>query len=94
VMKIQGGLLSFNSFVSISKNRFVSLDFARWTMNSSNLVSVLFILIIDPSIAATPFANVENVSYYQGEEEILFSIPFIFRIKRVKQTDKNESPGR
>jgi hypothetical protein len=29
LMKIQGGLLSFNNFVSISKNRFVSLDFAR-----------------------------------------------------------------
>jgi hypothetical protein len=63
-------------------------------MNSFNLVSVLFILKIDPSIAATIFANVENGSYYQREEEILFSITFIFRIERVKQTDKNESPGR
>jgi tetratricopeptide (TPR) repeat protein len=45
---------------------------------------------IDPSINATPFANSENVSYYQGEKEILFSMHSIFRIGQVKQLDEND----
>ncbi len=70
----QGGLLAFNNFLSTTQNRTVSLDFARRTITSSNLVGVLFVMKIDPSISATPFANVRNVSFYQGEEEILFSM--------------------
>jgi Tfp pilus assembly protein PilF len=88
--KTQGGLLSFNNFLSTSKNRNVSLDFAQRTIASSSLVGVLFVMEIDPSISATPFANVGNVSYYQGEEEILFSMHSVFRIGEVKQIDKND----
>ncbi len=86
----QGGLLAFNNFLSTSQNRDVSLRFVRRTITSSNLVGVLFILRIDPSISPTPFANVKNVSSYQGEEEILFSMHSIFRIGSVKQIDKND----
>jgi hypothetical protein len=90
LMKTQGGLLAFNNFLSTSQNRAVSLEFARRTMQTSNLVGVLFILKIDPSISATPFANVENVGYYPGEKEILFSMHSVFRIGQVKQIDKND----
>jgi Tfp pilus assembly protein PilF len=88
--KTQGGLLSFNNFLSTSKNRNVSLDFTRRTMATSSLVGVLFVMKIDPSISATPFANLRNVSYHQGEEEILFSMHSVFRIGQVKQIDKND----
>jgi tetratricopeptide (TPR) repeat protein len=87
----QGGLLAFNNFLSTSANSDVSLDFARRTMATSKLVGILFILKIDPSISATPFANVGEVSYCQGvEEEILFSMHSVFRIGQVKQIDKND----
>ena len=89
LMKTEGGLLSFNNFLSTSKNRNVSLEFSRRTVITSNLVGVLFIMNIDPSISATPFANVRNVSAYQTEEEILFSMHSIFRIGRTKQIDGN-----
>jgi tetratricopeptide (TPR) repeat protein len=59
-------------------------------MQTSNLVGVLFILKIDPSISATPFANVGNVSWYEDEEEILFSMHSVFRIGQVKQLDEND----
>jgi tetratricopeptide (TPR) repeat protein len=88
--KTQGGLLSFNNFLSTSKNRNVSLDFAQRTMATSSLVGVIFVINIDPSISATPFANVGNVGYYPGEEEILFSMHSVFRIGQVKQIDKND----
>ncbi len=45
---------------------------------------------IDPLITATPFANVGKVSYYQGEEEILFSMHSVYRIGQLKQIDKND----
>jgi tetratricopeptide (TPR) repeat protein len=86
----QGGLLAFNNFLSTSTNSDVSLEFARRTMANSTLVGILFILKIDPSISATPFANVGKVSYYQGEGEILFSMHSVFRIGQVKQIDKND----
>jgi tetratricopeptide (TPR) repeat protein len=86
----QGGLLSFNNFLSTSQNRDVSLEFARRTMITSNLVGVLFILKIDPSIVATPFANIENIGCYSEEKEILFSMHSIFRIRQVKQIDNND----
>jgi tetratricopeptide (TPR) repeat protein len=85
----QCGLLAFNNFLSTSKNRDVSLRFARRTVTASDLVGVLFILKIDPSLYATPFANINNVSYYQREEEILFSMHSVFRIGKVEQIEKN-----
>jgi hypothetical protein len=93
LMKSHGGLLAFNNFLSTSKNHDVSLSFARRTMATSDLVGVLFVMKIDPSISATPFANVRNVSYYQREEEILFSMHSVFHIGQVKQIEKNDRLG-
>jgi tetratricopeptide (TPR) repeat protein len=87
--KTKGGLLSFNNFLSTSKNRNVSLEFARQTMTTSSLVGVLFIMIIDPSMSATHFANVNDISYFKEEEEILFSMHSVFRIESMKQLDKS-----
>ncbi len=90
LMNTQGGLLAFNNFLSTSQNRAVSLEFARRTMATSSLVGVLFVIEIDPSITATPFANVGNVGYYPAEKEILFSMHSVFRIGQVEQIDKND----
>ncbi len=89
LMKTQGGLLAFTNFLSTSQKRDVSLEFIRQTIHNSNLIGVLFVMKIDPSITATPFANVENVGYYPGEKEILFAMHSIFRIGHVKQIDMN-----
>jgi tetratricopeptide (TPR) repeat protein len=90
LMKTQGGLMSFNNFLSTSENLDVSLNFAQQTIHSSNLVGVLFVIKIDPSITGTPFANIENVHYYQVEKKILFSMHSIFRIENIKQIDEND----
>jgi hypothetical protein len=87
----QSGLLAFNNFLSTSLDRDVSLNFARRMVNTSDKVGVLFIMKINPSISATPFANVRNASYFQGEEEILFSMHSVFRIGQVKQIEKNNN---
>ena len=85
----QGGLLSFNNFLSTSQNRDISLDFARRTIATSDLVGVLFILKIDPSINATPFANVGSIGCFSEENEILFSMHSVFRIGRIRQDDSS-----
>jgi tetratricopeptide (TPR) repeat protein len=89
LMKTKGGLLSFNNFLSTSKSRQVSLNFAREAMESSELVGILFVINIDSSVQSTHFANIHNVGYFPEEEEILFSMHSIFRIGQMKQIDGN-----
>jgi tetratricopeptide (TPR) repeat protein len=87
----QGGLLAFNNFLSTSLDPNVSLEFVQRTINTSDKVGVLFVMKINPSIFATPFANVKNASSIPGEEEILFSMHSVFRIAQVKQIEKNNN---
>jgi tetratricopeptide (TPR) repeat protein len=88
LMKSEGGLLSFNCFLSTSKNRKVSIAFAQRSSKISHMMGILFVMTIDASISSTPFANIRDVSAYQLEEEILLSMHSIFRIGRMKQIDK------
>jgi len=86
----QGGLLSFNNFLSTSLDQAVSFFFAESNQYNPDLIGVLFAITIDPSISSSPFANIGNVSCYQEEEEILFSMHSVFRIGQMKQIDKND----
>ena len=81
----QGGLLAFNNFLSTSKNRKTSLDFIRRNPAKGDLVSVLFVMHIDPSIQKAPFANVDKISPIRTEAEILFSMHSVFRTGQIKQ---------
>src|SRR5271163_429438 len=87
----QGGLISFNSFLSTSLDRDVSLAFAESITGNPDLIGVLFEINIVPSISSTSFANVKNVSRFQEEEEILFSMHSVFRIGQVKQIEENNN---
>ncbi|CAF4860332.1 unnamed protein product [Rotaria socialis] len=87
LVKTKCGLLSFNSFLSTSKNHNVSLNFARHSMLNSDLIGVLFIMTIDPSLSSTRFASIKNVSCHQTERETLVSIRSIFRIGHIKQIE-------
>ncbi|CAF1283859.1 unnamed protein product [Adineta steineri] len=78
--KTKGGLLSFNNFLSTSKNCNVSLNFARRAATNPDLVGVLFVISINPTDSTTPFADVTDVSCFHTEDEVLFSMHTIFRI--------------
>ncbi|CAF4016155.1 unnamed protein product [Adineta steineri] len=56
----RGGLLSFNSFLSTSEDRNVSLAFARRSIQASDLIGILFIMKTDPSKSSTPFAKIHD----------------------------------
>ncbi|CAF1019886.1 unnamed protein product [Adineta ricciae] len=84
------GLMSFNNFLSTSENRNVSLIFAPGNRKNSDVISVLFVITIDPKQSTTSFASVRHISQFPEEEEVLFSMHSIFRIRDVKPIDGNE----
>jgi tetratricopeptide (TPR) repeat protein len=84
----KGGLLSFNCFVSTSKTRAISLDFANRAATNPDLVGILFVMAIDPAQSTTPFASVVDVSCYK-EDEVLFSMNTVFRIQDIKPMSVN-----
>jgi tetratricopeptide (TPR) repeat protein len=87
--KIKGGLISFNSFLSTSKNHDVSLLFAESNQSNPNLVGILFVMKIDSSQSSAPFASINSVSYFQTEE-VLFSMHTIFRICEIKSIGESD----
>jgi tetratricopeptide (TPR) repeat protein len=85
----KGGLLSFNNFLSTSKDRTVSLPFAQSALTDPDSVGVLFVMTIDPSKSTTPFASINGVSYFQTEDEVLFSMHTVFRIGKIQSMGGN-----
>jgi hypothetical protein len=79
--KIKGGLISFNNFLSTSKNLDVSSSFARRALPNPDMLGILFVMVIDPSKSTAPFASITDVSYYKDkEDEVLFAMHTVFRI--------------
>ncbi|CAF0890676.1 unnamed protein product [Rotaria sordida] len=81
--KSKGGLISFNYFLSTSTNIDISKQFAR-SSPENKLNPVLFEIYIDPKISSVPFASIDSISVFEGENEILFSMHTIFRIVKVQ----------
>jgi len=77
--KTKGGLISFNNFLYISKNPNVLLD----------LVAILLIMNIDSSKSTTSFASTSDLSYFHGEDQVLFLMRTLFRIRDIKPIGEN-----
>jgi hypothetical protein len=55
------------------------------------MVGVLFVMKIDPKQSTTPFASVAEVGAYRNtEDEILFAMQSVFRIKDIQSMGGNE----
>ncbi|CAF2038566.1 unnamed protein product, partial [Rotaria magnacalcarata] len=74
----KGGLLSFNNFLSTSKEKEVAMNFVQDSpYESTDNVSVIFIMTIDPSkisTSNTPFAMIDDYTVIKGAQEILFTM--------------------
>ncbi|CAF1204588.1 unnamed protein product [Adineta steineri] len=88
--KTKGGLISFNNFLSTSKDREVSYAFAESNHANPDLIGVLFVMQVDPSQSTSPFASIAEISQFQGEEEVLFSMHSVFRIQDIKNMGGND----
>ena len=88
IMKSNGGFISFNYFLSTSKKETIAQLYARRAMHDAQLIGVIFQMSIDPCMSSTPFALINDVSFYKGsEQEILFSMHTIFRIGNIRSVE-------
>jgi len=95
-------LISTNGYLSTSRDRSLALSFAKKSTKRPDVIPVLFqiqcdIKQIDRSII---FADIEKLSAFPGEQEVLFDIDAAFRIdsietdgerKIIKMTVTNEA---
>ncbi|CAF0739889.1 unnamed protein product [Adineta steineri] len=88
--KTEGGLMSFNNFLSTSTKKTISVDFAERASAKANMMGIFFIMTIDPRVSSTPFASIKEISYYKAEEETLFSMHTVFRVGAIKQMENND----
>lgn len=83
----QGGLVSFNNFLSTSTDRNVALEFISMRLDFSNDVGILFTMIIDGSISSAPFAQIDKLSYSYTEKEILSLCTQFFELNEFKRSN-------
>jgi tetratricopeptide (TPR) repeat protein len=88
LMNSKGGLLSFNNFLSTSKDREVSVAFAESNQYNPDSIGILFVMTIDLSKSTTPFASINGVSSFRTEDEVLFSMHTVFRINNIQSMGK------
>ena len=90
--KAVGGFLMFNTFLSTTIDRDISLAFLD-TMDSSDeygMHRVLFEIDADPNLdGIQPFANIIWLSFCFGQQEVLMMIGSIFRIIQIEH-DANQ----
>jgi tetratricopeptide (TPR) repeat protein len=91
LQKTKGGLIAFNNFLSTSGEREVSLVYAESASGKNDTVGILFQMRVDPLVSSAPFAAIRDVSYFNTEEEILFSMHTVFRIGEITRMDENNS---
>ncbi|CAF0977611.1 unnamed protein product [Didymodactylos carnosus] len=82
------GLIYMNTFLSTTTDRDVGLIYAGADGNKHPyLVSVIFKIEIDTSIISKPFTNINEFSYHKDENEVLFALGSVFKIKSVKNKE-------
>ncbi|CAF0851456.1 unnamed protein product [Adineta steineri] len=89
LQKTQGGLISFNNFLSTSTEQYIPLGLASSASETADMVGILFKMLIDPRVESVPFASIKAISCFPGEDEILFSMHTIFRVGVIKQIENN-----
>ncbi|CAF2656005.1 unnamed protein product [Rotaria sp. Silwood2] len=83
----QGGLISFNSFLSTSDDRKVAIRFISKGLPEKDTIRVLFKMTINRSISSAPFARIYAFSYFKTEKEILFSMNTVFHVEKIQEID-------
>ncbi|CAF4361099.1 unnamed protein product, partial [Rotaria sp. Silwood2] len=86
---MQGGLFSFNSFLSASIDENVALRDADRSRHDSDLIGIIFQINIDStSLISTPYASLDTENYHSdAKEEFLFTMHTIFRVGEMKQLE-------
>ncbi|CAF4620048.1 unnamed protein product, partial [Rotaria sp. Silwood2] len=79
------GYISTNTFLSATTACDVALVYSGEGSDRPEKESVIFEIDINTSNTLTPFAKIENFSYFVSENEVLFTIGAIFRINFIDE---------
>jgi tetratricopeptide (TPR) repeat protein len=83
-----GEFISITSFFSASFDRQLALFYVTDSTFSNDFERVLFDIEADPRLdGVKPFANINSLSYFCGEKEVLMTIGSIFRLINIFQED-------
>ena len=85
-----GQYLSMNSFLSTSRDRLTALDFTRQSQSRHNMRPILFEIKINPQLRTKAFADAQQMSYYEDENEILIMLGALFQIDQVFKDDDDQ----
>jgi len=84
-------LISINSFFSTSTNPDKALGFLNSSKITSDLCRVLFIIDADPQVVKSkPFADINSLSAFSNECEVLFMVGSIFRLIKIEEMKHKE----
>ncbi|CAF1401984.1 unnamed protein product [Adineta ricciae] len=88
--KAKGGLLSFNNFLSTSKDEKVASMFAESNTNGTDLIGIHFKITVNGRNSSVPYAFLRGgLSSHPNEKEVLFSMHTVFRIGEIEQIGDN-----
>jgi tetratricopeptide (TPR) repeat protein len=83
-----GGLVSFNSFLSTSADKQVSLLFARPSLDDSEAKAVLFVIHVDLALTASSVGFLDDgFTYFYGEKEYLWGMNTVFCIDDIREAE-------
>lgn len=88
--RIKSGInqyISINTFFSTSKSSSVAVNFFMDAGQQSDVVCVLFEILINVNIQTKPFAFIHDWSVNSDENEILFTMGTIFKIESCDEFD-------
>ncbi|CAF1174591.1 unnamed protein product [Didymodactylos carnosus] len=90
--KCVGGQISMNTFLSTTLDRELALMYVvldRSSIDNSKLESVLFEIQVNMNIKTKPFCNIDHLSKFDDEKEVLFSIGTVFQVEAVELIENN-----
>ncbi|CAF3666594.1 unnamed protein product [Rotaria sp. Silwood1] len=84
-----GSFASINSFFSTTRDRHIAERFRSKSSDefTINLRSVLFKIDIDPNLNIRQYGDIQDISAYRDEKELLFIPGTIFQIKNVSKAN-------
>lgn len=92
LQNLTGKIISINSFFVTNLVRKQSLSFLKESIITDDLHRILFEIDADPKlIGIKSFANITSLSFFSGEQQILFMPSTMFRINKIYHDDKKLS---
>ena len=83
MQQAEGKLVSNNSFLSTTSDYEAALSFAG---NGNVDTSVIYRIEVDTTLShSVPFAQIDNLSIFKDEDEVLFSMGAVFRVGPTRQ---------